>query len=74
MTRNNTRTQTLTHGKAEGLSFTPEQELRRAVLCALLGEDQHYESGDTLKARIAALACEAVPNDRARATPSMTKV
>ena len=36
--------------------FTPEQELRRAVMACLLWEDQFYESGISIAERISALA------------------
>ena len=45
----------LTHEGAKGRAFTPEQELRRAVMSCMLWEDQFYESGVTIAERIGAL-------------------
>lgn len=44
-----------THEGAKGRAFTPEQELRRALMNAMLWEDQFYEDGVAIGERIAAL-------------------
>ena len=44
-----------THEGAKGRAFAPEQELRRALMSCMLWEDQFYEDGETIAARIAAL-------------------
>src|SRR5262245_14005966 len=44
-----------THEGAKGRAFTPEQELRRAVMSCMLWEDQFYEDGVSIAERIAAL-------------------
>lgn len=44
-----------THEGAKGRAFTPEQELRRAVMSCMLWEDQFYESGVSIAERIATL-------------------
>ena len=40
---------------AKGRAFTPEQELRRALMSCMLWEDQFYEDGASIADRIAAL-------------------
>lgn len=53
-----------THEGAKGRAFTPEAQLRRALMNCLLWEDQFYEDGVAIAERIAALvpmvAAEAV--------------
>jgi 60 kDa SS-A/Ro ribonucleoprotein len=44
-----------THEGAKGRAFTPEQELRRALMSCMLWEDQFYESGVSIAERIGAL-------------------
>ena len=44
-----------THEGAKARAFTPEQELNRALMNALLWEDQFYEDGVAISERIAAL-------------------
>lgn len=44
-----------THEGAKGRAFTPEQELRRALMNCMLWEDQFYEDGVSIAARIGAL-------------------
>jgi 60 kDa SS-A/Ro ribonucleoprotein len=44
-----------THEGAKGRAFTPEQELRRALMSCMLWEDQFYEDGVSIADRIAAL-------------------
>lgn len=44
-----------THEGAKGRAFTPEQELRRALMSCMLWEDQFYEEGVSIADRIAAL-------------------
>jgi 60 kDa SS-A/Ro ribonucleoprotein len=44
-----------THEGAKGRAFAPEQELRRALMSCMLWEDQFYEDGVSIAARIAAL-------------------
>jgi hypothetical protein len=44
-----------THEGAPGRAFTPERELRRAVMNCLLWEDQFYEDGVAIADRIAKL-------------------
>jgi 60 kDa SS-A/Ro ribonucleoprotein len=57
----------LTHEGAPARRFTPQAELRRAVLGAFLFEDACYEAGNSLAARIAAL----VPQVDARAVAAL---
>ena len=44
-----------THEGAKGRAFTPEHELRRAVMSCMLWEDQFYEDGVSIAERIAKL-------------------
>ena len=44
-----------THEGARARRFTPEQELRRALMNCLLWEDQFYEGGVPIAQRIASL-------------------
>src|SRR3954447_9447106 len=55
-----------THEGAEAARITPEQELRRSVLACLLWEDEFYESGEAIAARIARLVA-VVPAERVAA-------
>src|SRR5215467_2858798 len=50
-----------THEGARGRRFTPEMELRRALLNCLLWEDQFYEDGVPIADRIAALVAKVQP-------------
>lgn len=52
----------LTHEGTPAKRLTPEQELRRAVLSCMLWEDAHYEDGQSVASRIAALVAK-VPGD-----------
>lgn len=72
---------TFTHEGARGRRFTPEMELRRALMNCLLWEDQFYEDGvaiaDRIRtlvpqvepARVAALAIEAREHMKLRHAP-----
>jgi TROVE domain. len=44
-----------THEGAKGRAFTPEQQLRRALMNCMLWEDQFYEDGVSIADRIKAL-------------------
>jgi hypothetical protein len=55
-----------THEGALAVPITPEQELRRSVLACLLWEDEFYEAGEAIAARIARLVRE-VPAERVAA-------
>ncbi len=44
-----------THEGAKGRAFTPEHELRRALMNSMLWEDQFYEDGVAIAERMAAL-------------------
>lgn len=48
-------------GAAAAAHLTPEQELRRAVCSCLLGENEFYESGKEISARISDLAAKVPP-------------
>ena len=50
-----------THEGAKGRAFTPEQELRRALMNCMLWEDQFYEDGVSIAARISALVPKVEP-------------
>lgn len=52
---------TRTHEGGLGVSFSPFDELRRAVVCCLLGERQFYEDGIALQDRIASLVAQVTP-------------
>lgn len=52
---------TFTHEGAVAYTDKPEQELRRAVLSCLLWENQFYENGVDIAARIQALAAQVKP-------------
>lgn len=56
-----------THEGAKGRAFGPEQELRRALMACMLWEDQFYEDGVSIAARIGAL----VPNVKAETVAAM---
>ena len=55
MARLNKLLRAFTHEGARAKRFTPEQELKRALMNCLLWEDQFYEDGVTIAARIQAL-------------------
>jgi 60 kDa SS-A/Ro ribonucleoprotein len=50
-----------THEGAHAAALTDEQRLRRSVLAAMLWEDEFYEDGETISARIVALASKLDP-------------
>ena len=50
-----------THEGAKARAFTPAEELRRSVLNCLLWEDQFYEDGQSIAARIRALVPKVEP-------------
>jgi len=50
-----------THERAKGRAFTPEQELRRALMNCMLWEDQFYEDGVSIAERIGALVAKVKP-------------
>lgn len=50
-----------THEGAPAVSFTPAQELRRAVMSCLLWESGHYESGEDIAKRIESLVAKVDP-------------
>ncbi|MFT3721954.1 MAG: TROVE domain-containing protein [Hyphomonadaceae bacterium] len=50
-----------THEGAKGRAFTPEHELRRALMNAMLWEDQFYEDGVAIAERIGALVPKVAP-------------
>lgn len=50
-----------THEGAKGRSFTPEHELRRAVMSCMLWEDQFYEDGVSIADRIGKLVALVEP-------------
>src|SRR5512144_1248417 len=50
-----------THEGARARRFTPEQELRRALMNCLLWEDQFYEDGVAIADRIKALVPRVAP-------------
>ena len=50
-----------THEGAKGRAFAPEQELRRALMNCMLWEDQFYEDGVSISARMSALVPEVKP-------------
>ncbi len=54
-----------THEGAKAVRFTPEQELRRALMNCLLWEDQFYEDGVSIAERIAALVPQVEPEEAA---------
>lgn len=56
-----------THERAKGRAFTPEQELRRTLMNAMLWEDQFYEDGVSIADRIGAL----VPSVEAETVAAM---
>jgi hypothetical protein len=60
------RYDTLTHEAAPARTDSPERELRRAVLSCLLWENQFYENGQDIAARIIALA-SALPAEKVAA-------
>ncbi len=54
-----------THEGARAVRFTPEQELRRALMNCLLWEDQFYEDGVSIAERIAGLVPQVEPEEAA---------
>jgi len=54
-------TQAVTHEGGPAITFPPEDQLRRAVLASLLWEDNFYESGASIGARIEKLVNEVDP-------------
>jgi hypothetical protein len=52
---------TRTHEGGFAVAFSPRDELRRAVVCCLLGENQFYEDGVALADRIAGLVAGVEP-------------
>ncbi|MGE0740179.1 MAG: TROVE domain-containing protein [Hyphomonadaceae bacterium] len=56
-----------THEGAKGRAFTPEHELRRALMNSMLWEDQFYEDGVAIAERIGAL----VPKVKAEAVAAL---
>jgi 60 kDa SS-A/Ro ribonucleoprotein len=56
-----------THEGAKGRAFTPEQQMRRALMNSMLWEDQFYEDGVAIAERIGAL----VPKVKAEAVAAM---
>lgn len=50
------RAPVFTHEGAKAAHITPEQELRRSVMACLLWEDQFYENGEGIAARIERLS------------------
>jgi Mg-chelatase subunit ChlD len=50
-----------THEGAPAVTLTPEQALRRSVLACMLWENEFYESGETIAARIRALVPQVAP-------------
>ena len=61
MAKINKSTPARTHEGAKGRAFGPEQQLRRAVMNALLWEDQFYENGVSIAERVAGLVPEVAP-------------
>ena len=53
--------QAVTHEGGPAITFSPQDQLRRAVLSCLLWESGHYESGKTIADRIAQLVKEVDP-------------
>jgi hypothetical protein len=51
----------VTHEGAPARRINAEYQLRRSVLATFLGEDQFYESGDSIESRIAALVPKVNP-------------
>src|SRR5215468_111663 len=56
-----------THEGAKARAFTPEQQLRRALMNCMLWEDQFYEDGVAIAERIGAL----VPKVKAETVAAM---
>ncbi len=50
-----------THEGAPAVTLTPEEALRRSVLTCMLWENEFYESGETIAARIRALVPQVAP-------------
>ena len=50
-----------THEGASAVTLTSEQSLRRSVLACMLWENEFYESGETIAARIRALVPQVAP-------------
>ncbi|MEZ5937872.1 MAG: TROVE domain-containing protein, partial [Hyphomonadaceae bacterium] len=57
----NKQTPARTHEGAKGRAFTPEQQLRRALMTCMLWEDQFYEDGVSIAERIADLVPQVAP-------------
>jgi hypothetical protein len=55
-----------THEGGRGVRFTPEQELKRALMNCLLWEDQFYENGVSIADRMKALVPLVAPESCAR--------
>jgi len=55
-----------THGGARAVSVNTEEQLRRSVMACMLWEDNFYESGEEIAARIGSLIAK-VPADRVSA-------
>jgi 60 kDa SS-A/Ro ribonucleoprotein len=56
-----TKSTAVTHEGAPAIPSKPYQELKRAVLACMLWEDQFYESGEDIAARIGALVKQVPP-------------
>jgi len=50
-----------THEGAVASHITPEQQLRRSVMCCMLWENQFYEDGVSIAERISTLAKQVAP-------------
>lgn len=50
-----------THEGAPAATISPEAALRRCVLACMLWENEFYESGETIAARIRALVPQVAP-------------
>ena len=51
-----------THEGAPAAILTPEQSLRRSVLSCMLWENEFYENGQAIAARIASLVPQVAPD------------
>ena len=60
-----------THEGARAKRFTPEMELKRALMNCLLWEDQFYEDGVAIVERIKTLVPQVEPARAWRRSPSM---
>jgi 60 kDa SS-A/Ro ribonucleoprotein len=61
MVKLNKLVRVFTHEGAAGRRFTPEQELKRALMNCLLWEDQFYENGVSIAERVKALVPKVEP-------------